>query len=102
MTRCETPNSPSFSGHKQISLVHERIGAFLFEIEKVFKVSESSQLIEGRMFPLRYGQVMQEFPVPFAVIAECTTSNLEQFRSLRFYYDGRRVAEAAEKAELDS
>ena len=92
----------SFSGHEQISVVHERIGTFRFEIERVFKVSESGQLIEGSMFPLRDGQVIQEFSVPFAVIAECTTSNLEQFSSLRFYYDGRRVAEAVEKAELDS
>lgn len=92
----------NFSGHKQISVVHERIGTFRFEIERVFKITESGQLIEGSMFPLRDGQVMQEFPVPFAVIAECTTSNLDQFRSLRFYYDGRRVAEAVEKAELDS
>ena len=75
----------NFSGHEQISVVHERIGTFRFEIERVFKITESGQ-----------------FPVPFAVIAECATSNLDQFRSLRFYYDGRRVAEAVEKAELDS
>ena len=97
-----TIEASNFSGHKQISVVHERIGTFRFEIERVFKITESGQLIEGSMCPLRDGQIMQEFPVPFAVIAECTTSNLDQFRSLRFYYDGRRVAEAVEKAELDS
>ena len=91
-----------FVGHEQITVVHERIGTFHFEIEAVFDSGDSVQICEGNMFAIRDEERMVEVPVAFVAIAECSSPLRNRFRSLRFYYDGRRVAEAVEKAGLDT
>ena len=90
-----------FRGHEQIEVVHERIGTFQFEVEAAFDAGDSTQFVEGSMFAIRDGERVREVPVPFSAIAECTGPLRDQFRSLRFYYDGRRVVEAVEIARLD-
>lgn len=86
-------------GAAAVRAAHERIGTFRFDARQVFGDGDPVQVVEGVMHALRDGTEVREAPVPFAALAQPGAAGA--LRSLRFYYDGRRVAAAVEAAGLD-